>query len=59
MPKKSHKKLLRKGKRSGKKSQRGGANRSNSKQPLSKMKGGEIILEYHYEEQIMKIACVE
>jgi len=46
MPKKSHKKLLRKGKKSGKKSQRGGANRSNSKQQLSKMKGGRQILKY-------------
>ena len=42
MPKKSHKKLLHKGKKSGKKSQRGGANRSNSKQSLSVMKGGNI-----------------
>ena len=46
MPKKSHKKLLRNGKGSGKKSQRGGANRSNSKQQLSNMKGGRKIIKY-------------
>ena len=46
MPKKSHKKLLRNGKGSGKKSQRGNANRSNSTQQLSMMKGGAQILEY-------------
>jgi len=46
MPKKSHKKLLRKGEKSGKKSQRGNANRSNSTQPLSMMKGGRKVLEY-------------
>lgn len=47
MPKKSHKKLLHKGKGSSKKSQKGSANRSKSKQPLSMMKGGDKVLEYN------------